>query len=330
MEAAEPGTFAPTTCSSHAFYGTYINNKLDLLFVIDDSSAMAPYQDALQANAPVFMNILLSLAFPVDLQIAVAHGSNGVLADPAPCGVQGGARFLEDSHHDLVKNFTGALPDAFACLAQIGTNATVPGQPLAATLTALTTNSDFLRDTAYFLVVIIAPQDDMSPQDAQTYANEISSMKPAGRVMASVVAPVEAQKLRAFVNTFGPIGVFTSIDQASWASAFSLFARISGLIAHRCIDGVLAQPVSCTFRRVVDIGTSMQREIGTLPTCDPASQSTGGCVALVPDGSCAVSGVSLSICYNGFNPADPMNCPDGPNEAVEGEVVVSECAVECN
>src|SRR5262249_4654325 len=122
----------------------------------------------------------------------------------------------------------------------------------------------------------------------------------------------------------------TSIDQQSWATAFQLLSgRIMGIVTHKCIEGVLAQPASCTFNRMVNVGTPMQRQVGTLPTCDPVALSSVACVALVSDASCYISGTSFAICYNGYDPTNPGNGPDGPNEAMEGEVVVTECAVKC-
>jgi hypothetical protein len=327
----EPLPFAGPTCSSRAFYATYVNNKLDLLFVIDDSSAMRPYQAALLANAPVFMNILSALPCFPDVRIAVAHGSDGAFVDPVPCGAQAGARFLEDYQAGYVRNFSGTLSDAFSCLVQVGTAASSPEQSLAITSNALAAHSDFLRDDAYLFVVIIAPEDDVSPEDPQAYAAALRGVKPLpNRILAAAIAPTQVQRLQSFIDAFGSQGVLTSIDQTSWAGAFGVLpSRIMGLIGPQCIEGVLAQPTACTFSRMVDVGTSMERQIGTLPACDPTAPSNMACVALVSDGACYMSGMKLAICYNGYDPANPGHCPDGPNEAVEGEVVTSECLIQC-
>src|SRR5262249_16905815 len=88
MEAAQPAAPGPQSCSFRGFYDMGVNAKLDILFVIDDSSAMAPYQAALEENAPIFMNVLMSLPYAPNVRIAVARASDGSFVDPAPCGVQ--------------------------------------------------------------------------------------------------------------------------------------------------------------------------------------------------------------------------------------------------
>src|SRR5262245_14074420 len=84
----------PPNCSSRGFFASPISTRLDVLFVIDDSPAMAPYLPTLEANALVFMNILTWLPYWPNLRIAVTRGSDGSFVDPASCGAQPGAGFL--------------------------------------------------------------------------------------------------------------------------------------------------------------------------------------------------------------------------------------------
>ncbi len=142
-----------------------------------------------------------------------------------------------------------------------------------------------------------------------------------------------AVRLSQVIDSFGARGTQTNICDASFAGAMQVIAQTIGrVLGRQCIDGVLAaapdfkQPiatpadgavvdpkaVSCTVEDVQDLGTPQQKELRTLPSCNPMGQPSGACWALVGDGQCKVSGTKLAVCRNGFDPTNAMKpCPDG-------------------
>src|SRR5262245_40604547 len=67
----------PTVVTSNV-YKASLNNELDLLFMIDNSQSMAPLQNKLLANFPVFMNVLKALPNGLpDIHVAVVSSDTG-------------------------------------------------------------------------------------------------------------------------------------------------------------------------------------------------------------------------------------------------------------
>ena len=322
----------PTSCTSINYFESNLNFDMDMLFVIDDSAAMTPYQAALATNAPVFMNILNSLPTPPSLHLAVARASDGRLVDPVPCGARAGSTFLTWSHSGIVQNFTGNLPDVFTCMTRVGTSGGHQ-QVLASGLVAAMRTTGFLRGDAYFDLVLISATDDGSSDEPGNYYLDFEQLKSLqNHVIVSAITHQPAPRLTSFIEDFGSLGEITSIDLDSWACAFSVFANLIGRdLGRQCIDGVPLQPISCTFDVVQNIGTASQTQAATLPTCNPGGQPSGACAALIHDPYCDLSQTRIAICWNGFDPSMPSSpCPDGPNDPPAGSTVSIECAVECH
>jgi len=133
-----------------------VNHKLDILFMVDDSSSMAPLQAKMQAQLPAFMDALVddSTKQLPDLHVAVVSSSYGggawsnvnqchaASTDPntlgddqgrflqgaigpnaSPCKMlQADAKFLINGDGSAANppNFTGDIRDAFKCIALLG------------------------------------------------------------------------------------------------------------------------------------------------------------------------------------------------------------------
>jgi len=159
--------------------------RADLLFVIDDSPAMAPHQATLLANLRLVPNVLTTVAGgAMRWHVGVITGDLGTLGGPARSACRGDGdggllrrtdavddAFLdEESTPDgtPVRNYRGTFADAFVQLADVGTRGCAYQQPLAAAVRALTDprNAGFRRATADLVVMFISAQDDCSFADA--------------------------------------------------------------------------------------------------------------------------------------------------------------------
>src|SRR5437867_2336566 len=65
------------TGTSYNFFEQNLNNDLDILFMVDDSSSMQTVQRNVKDNLPVFINILTSLPTRPNMHIAVTTSSMG-------------------------------------------------------------------------------------------------------------------------------------------------------------------------------------------------------------------------------------------------------------
>jgi hypothetical protein len=180
-------------------------NKVDLLFMVDDSSSMGAMQDELKSKFGEFLKIFDNLAqtgFYTDLQIGVVtsdYGAGSKGDEPsqnARCDPYGGGKhgFLQSGDgrcgppigHPYIEYVYGAggsvhnnlppgksLADTFTCMASVGAEGCGFEHQLEAVYAALKNkkeNAGFLRDDALLAVVFVTNEDDGSaPPDSVFY-----------------------------------------------------------------------------------------------------------------------------------------------------------------
>jgi hypothetical protein len=182
------------------------NDKLDLLFMIDNSASMAPLQNKLLASLPVFMDALKGLPGGLpDIHVAVISSDTGPGGYDLPnygCRFQGdrglfqtqargacitsplapGQAFLQASGNQAQKNYAGDITDALTCIAALGDGGCGFEGPLKSVRWALdpnpndgpagtaAANAGFLRDDAYLAVILFTNEDDCSvPDDSDLF-----------------------------------------------------------------------------------------------------------------------------------------------------------------
>src|SRR5690606_5745771 len=106
---ADTDTFVQSTNS--------FNNKLDILWVIDNSGSMAPYQQNLSDNFTAFINNFITLGY--DFRMAVIT-SDAWLADYYSSQA-GRAAFKSNSGHSILTPDTPNLTSAFSANVLQGT-----------------------------------------------------------------------------------------------------------------------------------------------------------------------------------------------------------------
>lgn len=173
-------------------------SRIDLLFVVDDSSSMAGEQAALAAGFPALVDVLEGLEGGLpDLHIGVVStnvgaagqpgvagcgraGDDGRLQVPAACtGLDGSfISDLSDRRGGRIRNYAGELDERFACLAQLGTDGCGFEMPLEAMYRALQpgVNPGFLRDDAYLAVVFVTDEDDCSTDEASLFGDPTAGL----------------------------------------------------------------------------------------------------------------------------------------------------------
>lgn len=204
-ETASPDDPGPAISSSVARLEIpmALNRDLDLLFVIDNSPAMAPHRAKLLDNYRRFIATLETLRDGLpDLHIGVVTtdvGTRGAYdgaagpsigAGPGSCtseGDRGNLRripsldggFLSDVGRPdgtRVRNYTGSLADAFAQLADVGTAGCTYARPLEAVRRAFNanpSNAGFVRPDAYLAIVMLTNDDDCSFANAVFTGGEL-------------------------------------------------------------------------------------------------------------------------------------------------------------
>jgi hypothetical protein len=252
---------------------------IDLLFVIDDSAAATTLPAAVKDAYPQMGALLQSLTpagegvapgtAPPSLHVAFVPASYagegaclpGVTRAKA-CGLSGSDPFLSTAACGQQPNFAGSLPDAFACMADLGYAGCGRAEPFAAIRRVLAGGpsgqalpewSGFSREGAQLQIVIVSAEDDASSSEPDVAAL-VAFLKATKRepwdVSVSVIGPsmtcmsgsplaAAAPRLSALSVGFEALGLYyPACGDAPVQSLLSLATRINYRISPPCLAGV--------------------------------------------------------------------------------------------
>ncbi len=210
-----------------------INRNIDIVFMVDDSSSMAPIQAKLTAQFPVFMDVLKTLPGGLpNVHIGVVSSSMGAGRNPsidqctqgggptgggifqvmpkggAPCtraSLNAGQNFIVNVNG--MANYTGDISDVFSCIAALGEGGCGFEHQFESVLRALgadgalppTQNANFLRPDAYLAIVLITNEDDCSaPPDSDLFDSG-----PGQTAIDSPLGPLQSYRCNEFGHLCG-------------------------------------------------------------------------------------------------------------------------------
>jgi len=326
------------------------NRSVDILLVVDDTSAMAPHASALAAG---LAGIGQQLAYPGPINSlhigAVRAGSCDASTRGLACGVGGVGspeQFLRSEWCHTMTNFSSAFPDAVACLGDLGASNCGPAQPLATAVQLLAGPAragweGFLRPDAYLMIVVIAAQDDASgPPGSLTPISELAAatkaLKPdTSQILVSIIGPgdcaagdVPGPRLTYFMSEFGAFGLYMPLCSGEWSRAVERVTSMTNqAYPPPCVRGDVRDTVpgtpglqaSCTVEDS-QLTASGSRITSGLPSCD---QSAPPCWRLTPGAAWGCVGYSFVIdhdpdwCFEAGNSGtiECLGCADANDPA---------------
>jgi hypothetical protein len=182
-------------------FGGKVNNEVDILMMIDDSSEMEEMQAKLRDQLPGFINALEALPVPPSLHLAAVSSDMGAPGDSTTSimctklGDQGafqsmprgtcvdttlvaGDTFISDV--DRMPNYTDSLGNVVQCVELLGGQGCGFEHQLASIDRALgadglgaapSQNAGFLRPEAYLVILMLTNEDDCSaPANTTIYS----------------------------------------------------------------------------------------------------------------------------------------------------------------
>ncbi len=213
--------------STNVLYQRSINRRLDIVFMIDDSSSMTPLQNKLTASFPAFMHVLEG--FPgglPDVHLGVVSSSMGAGRNPdiAQCPTGGDRGVFQNRHVGAtcaagslntgqrfisnvggVANYTGDIADVFGCIAALGDSGCGFEHQFASVLRALGAdgqpsppeNTGFLRDDAALAIILITNEDDCSaPPDSALFDS-------SSQLVSDPLGPLQSYRCNEFGHVCG-------------------------------------------------------------------------------------------------------------------------------
>lgn len=273
-----------------------MNAKVDVLFVIDNTSAMLPAKDKIARDLrDMVTTIVASREVSPDLHVGV------ITSDPSFGGQLRGPFFADAMRFawEPERNYQGDLS------AEVAASATISGAasyswPLETILKAVgtTTNDPFLRDDAYLAIVILTAGDDhsmLAPADAARMLKSVKS-DPSQILVAGAfgacseggITATAAPQLDAFLAEFPNRSTKTTLCAPDLTPLTALVGQLSkATLGIACMEHV-AEPRDCAAR-LVDPETGDE-----LPyrACDGAADTR--CYHLEAHAGCPTAG-SLAV-----------------------------------
>jgi len=230
-------------------------DKMDILFIVDNSGSMGEEQANLALNFPGFITVLDNFVAengnPIDYRVAVT--STGVTKSwtqetippfpPIPDSQTGddGAMLQRcDMTRRWVEKSDPTPGTTFACAAELGSNGPNEEMPLEALRKAFDdriadgTNVGFLREDALLAVVILTDENDCSRQDdnftltfAQNLCDTVSPVPPYAEFLDSVTGGAGRWAVAVIAGP-GPGSCSSDFGSAEEATRLIEFANLAG------------------------------------------------------------------------------------------------------
>jgi hypothetical protein len=258
--------------------------QLDLLFVVDNTQAMAPYRERVRELGPLTAAALHRFAAGMpDVHIGVIDTNAEQLS------------MISDVHNNdgsRTTSYTGELGDVLAGMLDVGSSSTSAPQPLATIEHALS-DATFVRPATHFWALTVSASDDHSIDSVDHYVAAMNA-NPVG-AMATGVFPAQSPRLDAFHAAFDPWGrgLTASIDALDWSIVLEPLNIIIDGWEPCFYDVKPVEPYECSIS-MIEGG----RET-VLPPC--ATTPEGACWEIVPDNQCIGElGVGTTIDVRGY------------------------------
>ncbi len=229
-----PGLCEDGSCHTQAWsqrtFQSFFDPKVDLLIVVDDTSAIAPHLDALAAGFADMARQLQDPGPKISLHAGfIRAGGCDARTRGATCGLEASEEFVRSEWCQTISNFNypADLSGAFVCLGDFGADDCGPAQPLAAAVRALAGPplpgwAGFLRPDAALMILVVAAKDDATGAAGSLapVADLVAAVKALktdpSYVLAAVIGPggtcaageEPAPRLTEFVNSFGANGLY--------------------------------------------------------------------------------------------------------------------------
>lgn len=291
------GTGTPNSSQTDNF-AQLSENKVDILWVVDDSGSMDEEQNALATNFQSFVQFADSLG-GVDYQLGVTTTE---INDPV-----GGDLWACSGYNKVIKSSDANREAAFQCASRVtnppgGNRRPNPGGSdeaeagLQAARLALdhptidNENAGFLRDDARLAVIMVSDEEDQSPGSVSLYVDFFRNIKgfrnPQLVQVSAIAGPVPggcatAEAGTRYRDAVGQLnGQFESICTNSWSTMLAnmgldVFALREAWSLSRLADGTTV---------VVRVnGSSVPQDAANGWTYDPASNSIDFHGDAVPD-----------------------------------------------
>ncbi len=148
-----------------------VSGKAEILWVIDNSISMGPYQNELMRNMDIFIRSFTQTATGADWRMGLISTDQ---SEPPYIGFMPSDR-LDHTSPDPVGQFSSAIR-------RLGVNGSITEKAFRPIDIALTNYPDFLRDASELFIVIVSDEDEQSSISVQGFINWLHTIRPPGSI----------------------------------------------------------------------------------------------------------------------------------------------------
>ena len=260
---SEPSSDGRDSCEYQRDIPAESLHMVDVLLVVDDSPAMAPFAAASGELALGAAELIERPCNPIGIHLGVVSG------DPSQGGLMSGSPpFLTSFDRpdgSSARNFAPSPRDAVSERVATGSAGSDEQQLLAMASQALDgRNPGFRRPDATLVVIFLAASDDRSPESVESYADRLRGFADPDDVL---VAATNTPRLDQLVASFAPVrGWSGSLEQQD--GVLALFEPLLDCLTPArqppCLEAVDPNDYECV---VLERGPEGER---VLPACNSA------------------------------------------------------------
>lgn len=158
------------------------NNKVDILFMMDNSSSMLQYQNKFSAQVPAMLEKLNALKLNYHIGITTSDMRSGGTGGD----LVGTPNFLTSGSSDLVNVLTNRVK-----VGQSGSDLERGLESMQNVLSASNlsgAHKDFFREDALLVLIFLTNEDDYSTGSSASYVNFLNALKPSSNGQTSWIA----------------------------------------------------------------------------------------------------------------------------------------------
>ncbi len=247
--------------------------QTDLLIVVDDTLAMAPYRERL-ASLPD----RLAKRFEwytqrwIDLRVAVATNDGRVRRLPdvtEPWLAQ-----AYDFNYTSRTNFTGTLAENLRALMDVGSASAGTSMPLEAGRRALESTTSLLREQSGLMILNVTASDDASPAPVADYVawlqRAVSNDTWARDYLISGIYPTGSPRLDEYYHSMGR-SIITPIEGDAYEEAVPWFPG-DWLGQTTCLEDIDLDPATSEIEHECAMLALVDDTWRTIPECTPADR----------------------------------------------------------
>lgn len=261
------------------------SNKIDILWVVDNSGSMSDEQASLAANFDAFIQSFASKDIDFQMAITTTDARAGISGEPV-------AGSIDALNYSAMQDDVDLFKNSFKSMIQVGIRGSGHEQGLQTSYDFFNNyGNSFLREDAFLQVIYVSDENDQSPDMVSAYVEAIQDMKlNAGKVKMHGIVSF-ADEGQGITNGHARYGDATELTSGSLYDIDGDFYQSLENLGEKIVELVETFPLQ--FAPVVD---SIVVKVNGVESNDWEYIAQGNSIKFL-EGAIPVDGDEISVSY---------------------------------